>query len=264
MLARDWNSVNINVAGKITLKRLPILPQGWDVPQIFRDRLGDDYGRQRIMFHEGHLLLVLHAPPKPNQNVREGRVFWRKPNGDWAAKDGGGFAALKKHFLEFENVLEACEQQGEVAESPREYFSAIEGLTPIQRTASNLYQVMQEARKTVSEDRSLILLRDEAYQLSRRADLEFASAKNGLEFSMAKKTEEQADATYQMSVASHRLNLLASFFFPIVTVASIFGTGLIQVDQNDAWATLAGLMLFGLICGAILTFFVTRKHKRKK
>ncbi len=146
-------------------------------------------------------------------------------------------------------------------------FSAIEGLAPIQRTASNLYHVMQEARKTVSEDRSLILLRDESYQFSRRADLEFASAKNGLEFSMAKKTEEQADATYQMSVASHRLNLLASFFFPIVTVASIFGTGLIHVNQNYASATLAGLMLFGLICGSILTFFVTRRarrHKREK
>ncbi len=242
---------------------MPILPQGWDVPQIFRDRLGDDYGRQRIMFHEGHLLLVLHAPPKPNQNAREGRVFWRKPNGDWAAKEGGGFAALKKHFLEFETVLEVCEQQGEVAESPREYFSAIEGLTPIQRTASNLYDVMQEARKTVSEDRSLILLRDEAYQLSRRADLEFASAKNGLEFSMAKKTEEQADATYQMSIASHRLNLLASFFFPIVTVASIFGTGLIHINQDYAGATLAGLMLFGLVCGSVLTFFVTRRHAKK-
>ncbi len=74
------------------------------------------------MYHDGHLLLVLHAPPEPNQNAREGRVFWRKPNGDWAAKDGGGFAALKKHFLEFEKVLEVCEQQGEVAESPREYF----------------------------------------------------------------------------------------------------------------------------------------------
>lgn len=243
---------------------MPILPTSWEVPQIFRDRLGDDYGRQRIMFHEGHLLLVLHAPPQPNQNAREGRVFWRKPNGDWSAKDGGGFAALKKHFADFESVLEICEQQGELAESPREYFSAIENLAPIQRTVSNLYHVMQEARKTVSEDRSLILLRDEAYQLSRRADLEFASSKNGLDFSMAKKTEEQADATYQMSVASHRLNLLASFFFPIVTIASIFGTGLIQVESKYAGPTLVGLMVFGLVCGAVLTFFVSRKHLRKK
>ena len=243
---------------------MPILPTAWDVPQIFRDRLGDDYGRQRIMFHEGHLLLVLHAPPQPNQNAREGRVFWRKPNGDWSAKDVGGFGALKEHFADFESVLETCEKQGEVAESPREYFSVIENLTPVQRTISNLYSVMQEARKTVSEDRNLILLRDEAYQLSRRAELEFASAKNGLDFSMAKKTEEQADATFQMGVASHRLNLLASFFFPIVTIASIFGTGLIQVKPKYAWPTLVGLLFFGLVFGAVLTFFVTRKHSRKK
>jgi len=52
-----------------------ILPPGWQVPQEFRTRLGANVGRQRPMLADGHLLLVLHAPPKPEDQVRVGRFF---------------------------------------------------------------------------------------------------------------------------------------------------------------------------------------------
>ena len=32
---------------------------------------------------EGHLLVILHAPPKPEETEREGRFFWRDANGQW-------------------------------------------------------------------------------------------------------------------------------------------------------------------------------------
>ena len=62
-----------------------MLPTSWEVPQVFRDRLGSRVGRQRAMVAEGHLLLVLHAPPAPDQDEREGRFFWRKPDGTWVS-----------------------------------------------------------------------------------------------------------------------------------------------------------------------------------
>ena len=42
-----------------------VVPPVWEIPQVIRARLGDQVGRQRAMFHEGHLLLVLHAPAAP-------------------------------------------------------------------------------------------------------------------------------------------------------------------------------------------------------
>ena len=66
-----------------------MLPATWDVPQNFRDRLGSSVGRQRAMLSDGHLLLVLHAPPDPDQDQRKGRFFWRKPDGVWASDQMG-------------------------------------------------------------------------------------------------------------------------------------------------------------------------------
>jgi len=58
-----------------------ILPPGWQVPQEFRTRLGTSVGCQRPMLADGHLLLVLHAPPKPENQVRVDRFFWRTSDG---------------------------------------------------------------------------------------------------------------------------------------------------------------------------------------
>jgi len=53
------------------------------VPDVFRRRLGEQSGRQRAMQHDGHLLLVLHAPPSPDSAERHGHVFWRDADGKW-------------------------------------------------------------------------------------------------------------------------------------------------------------------------------------
>ena len=54
-----------------------ILPAAWQIPDKIRNRLGSRAGRQRTMFHDGHLLLVLHAAPKTDETEREGRFFWQ-------------------------------------------------------------------------------------------------------------------------------------------------------------------------------------------
>ena len=53
------------------------LPETWRVPQVFRSRLGEHAGRQRTMFADGHLLLVLHAPPRRDEAKRAARLFTR-------------------------------------------------------------------------------------------------------------------------------------------------------------------------------------------
>ena len=49
-----------------------ILPPTWSLPESVRARVSPTtYGRQRAIFEEGHLLLILHKPPKPNVAARE-------------------------------------------------------------------------------------------------------------------------------------------------------------------------------------------------
>ena len=80
-----------------------ILPAAWDVPQRFRDRLGQQPGRQRAMLADEHLLLVLHAPPKPGDVGRVGRYFWRKPDGTWTSNELGiGPGAMHRHLSKIE------------------------------------------------------------------------------------------------------------------------------------------------------------------
>ena len=42
------------------MENLSILPATWQVPRVFRERLGVKVGRQRAMVADGHLLLDNH------------------------------------------------------------------------------------------------------------------------------------------------------------------------------------------------------------
>ncbi len=239
-----------------------ILPAIWDIPQEFRDRLGSQAGRQRAMSHEGHLLLVLHGPPKPEETERRGRFFWRQPDGTWSSNAAGaGPNALHKHIDEFAEVIGRYDKLEEQAKTADEYFMVLEELAPIHRAAANMYQVLQDARKQVPNDRDLIDCRDQSYDVQRTADLLYNVAKNSLDFSVAKRAEEQAKASHQMSVSAHRLNVLAAFFFPLATLTAIFGTqlktGLEDLDGPVPFLIVLGL---GLVIGALLTSFVTRSR----
>jgi hypothetical protein len=202
-----------------------ILPATWEVPAEFRSRIGEKAGRQRAMMAEGHLLLVLHAPPKKDEPERKGRLFWRKPDGTWQSNElGGGSAALAKHLGEYAEIIDKMDRQEDVAWSVDEYYQILDAMGPLQRSARNLHATLQEARKLLSADRDLINFRDKAYDIERTAELLYSDVKNALEFAVAKQSEEQAAASHQMAVQSHRLNLLVAFFFPIATLVAIFGS----------------------------------------
>ncbi|MDA1052473.1 MAG: hypothetical protein O3C40_18610 [Planctomycetota bacterium] len=238
-----------------------LIPPLWKVPQVFRDRMGEQVGRQRPMVADGHLLLVLHAPPKPNENERHGRFFWRDPPGQWTSKERGtGINALNKHLEEYEEVLNKLDRLEEQATTSNEYFAILEQLSPVQRAATNLHQVLQNARKECPDFRELINLRDRAYEIERTAELLLAEVKNALDVAVAKRAEEQAASSDRMSVASHRLNILVAFFFPLATLMAIFGANL-RHGWEDVWPPIPMLVVLGvgLAMGGILTLFVTRR-----
>jgi len=223
--------------------------------------MGEQVGRQRAMIADGELLLVLHAPPKPNENQRHGRFFWRDAEGQWSSKDRGtGLNALNKHLDEYEELIAELDRLEEQATSSGEYFAILEQLSPVQRAATNLHHVLQEAREKCPDFRELINLRDRAYGIERTAELLLAEVKNALDVAVAKRAEEQAASSHQMSIASHRLNKLAAFFFPVATLMAIFGANL-RHGLEDVWPPIpmVAVLVLGLVMGAVLAMFVTRK-----
>ena len=239
-----------------------VLPSTWEVPEQFHNRLGSGPGRQRAMFADGHLLLVLHAPPKPDQEDRVGRIFWRNPEGEWrTTEQGTGQAAIERHLAEYSEAIDEMEQREHSASVAEDYFAVVENLAPIQRAAKNLHQVFQDARQLVPNLREIINYRDSAYNIERTAELLYNVSKTGLDFAIARRAEEQAQASQKMATASHRLNILVAFFFPLATLTSLFGTNLKNGLENDPgpWPFFI-LLVSGLVAGAILTAFITGRR----
>jgi Mg2+ and Co2+ transporter CorA len=239
-----------------------LLPGAWQIPTVFRERMGSQVGRQRAMIADGHLLLVLHAPPKPDETRRIGRFFWRSPDGNWTSNEfGTGINAINSHLDEYQEIISKLDAQAERAATAQDLFDVLDRIAPVYRASRNLYTVLQEARKSCPEYREIINLRDRAYDTEREAELLYNGTKNALDFAVAKRAEEQAAASHRMAVSAHRLNVLVAFFFPIATLSGIFGVNLRTGLENAAPPlTFLVVISLGLICGGVLTIVVTRNR----
>jgi len=238
-----------------------LLPASWKVPALFLARLGDSAGRQRAMFADGHLLLVLHEPSRPGERSRNARFFWREPNGNWSAHaKGASSLSLKKHIAEFSDRVEALDNLLQNASRADDYYQLLQTITPLHRTSRNLHAALQQARELVPDDRDLITARDAAGDIERSLELLHGDAKNGLEYTVAHETEQQSQRTYEMAVSAHRLNLLAAIFFPIASVSSIFGMNLRSgLDDVPAPLLFWAIVAIGLITGIMLTFVIASR-----
>jgi hypothetical protein len=246
-----------------------LLPADWTVPAKLRARLGTTAGRQRMLDADGHIVLVMHAPPSADEVARRGRFFWRDPQGAWrAAPKGERVAKLDDHLSEYRAAIEKLEEDEDTAHGARDYFELLDRLEPLSRAIRNMHETLQKAREAQPDDRNLIVARDAAYDLNRRADILHNDCKNGLEFAIAWQAEQQAESSHQMSVAAHRLNLLVAFFFPIATMMAIFDAnlkhGLEEWDLTSGPIPLLVVLGAGLVAGLILTSFVAQRAERPR
>ncbi len=240
----------------------PLIPATWQLPDYFRGRLGSTVGRQRVMHHDGHLLIVAHQAPMADENERKGVLFWFDSQ-QWHASNGEpGNVAIQKLIDGYAKRVDEFDRQEESAQRAQEYLPLLDGLAPLMRASRNLHEVLQEARKTAPELRQLIDLRDRAYEVSRTAELLYQDAKNSMDVAVVRRAEEQAEASHKMSVSAHRLNRMAAFFFPLATLGAVFGTTL---TENWSWSGSAGpfllFVLIGILAGPMLAAYVNRPAK---
>ena len=238
----------ISDATAMTSKAIPRL---WDVPGIFHRRLGQEAGRQRSMFHEGHLLLILHDVPEPGVPERTAILFWRNPEGLWRTTDsGGGKPALKELLDRYADRIDKLEAALAEAEIAKELFEILRAVNPLRRAARNLMAAMQTAREQVDHV-EIITFRDQAYNLSRASELLGEDTKNAMEYDLARVAEEQTRVANDLAKSGHRLNLLAALFLPLTAIASVFGmnlpSGLENVGPWAFWVALALGTAIGLV-----------------
>ncbi len=227
-----------------------IIPPTWNLPENVRTRLGrTTYGRQRAIIEDSHILLVLHKPPGPDDLDREGVLFWRDPAGEWQLNRGGpGPGGLKRHIQLYEEVETKVIKDYEAAADSTALFNLLEVLTPLVRAAKSMHAALQEAREAAGNDPFLIEMRDLAYEVDRNLELLIEDVRNAIQYRMAREAEEQARLSREALHASHRLNILAALFFPLMAVASVFGMnfahGFNDRDPKIFW--LVALVCLGL------------------
>jgi hypothetical protein len=196
------------------------IPHNWSIPPSISRHVAEVPGAQRALEGDGHLLLILHRLPSGNSVARELAMFWRSDAGEWNSMGhGAGIASLRRHVAEYGERLSILEKAENSATCANDYFQIRREVTPIYRAARNMATALSRAYEMAPGDRELLACRNLALTVERSSELLKDDTTYGIEFHMAKQAEMQA-------LASHRLNLIASVFFPILAFSSIFGMNL--------------------------------------
>lgn len=236
------------------------LPADWSLPEAIAGRLGERAGRQRSMAADGHLLVILHAPPDGLDWQREERLFWRAPDGTWRSKGlGGGSRGLAAQLDEATRTLADLEAEVTAVDLGAERMLALlRRLSPLVRFLANQAAALQQARELVPKDRDLIALRDRAVELERGGELLYQDLRHALDVRIALQAEAQAQAGQRLAAASHRLNVLAAVFLPLVALTSVFGMNLHSGFPATNPAAFWMVLCAGIAAGAGMLLFVRR------
>jgi len=237
-----------------------VLPKTWiNLPEAIRVRLGREAGPQRSMLEEGHLLIILHTTPVADAHERQAALFWRQPTGEWkTSADAPGIRSIADVIQAYDAKLDALEDAENNASDAVTYHHVLEQLAPVLRASRGLHRSLQQAREFLKSERELINYRDQAAATERTAELLLQDAQFGLNFIVAKQAETQAHQAKSQAAAAHKLNMLAAFFLPLSTVASLYGMGVAlpwQFAPGMFWL----LCAVGLTVGVGISLALTRK-----
>lgn len=241
----------------------------WKLPLAIEKRLGrDSYGPQRAIYEEEHLLLILHEPPVKDGNAREHAVFLRRPDGKWLyhGVDNGQHALgqllerYEKQFIELERMVDK-------AKTAEQLFQVLDRALPLARAASNLKDALQSAREQVKLDQLLIDLRDRAVDLARGMELLVSDSRLALDFRLARNAEEQVQFALATTKAQQKLNVLAAWTFPLMTLAAVFGMnlrgGFENLPEIYFWLIFAAGIVLGMVAKGWVTHTSVEEPKKR-
>jgi hypothetical protein len=234
---------------------LNIIPEEWKLPAAIRTRISPkSYGRQRAIFEEDLLLVVLHGPPDADGN-RDGVLFFRDRKGDWQSsrRTSGG---IRQHIQQYGELATKYGAEFESVSDLRALFDLVDKLTPLVRASRNMHHALQTARENLPDDPFLIEMRDYSYEVERDFELLLDDVRNAIQFRMVRDTEAQAKFARQAASASHRLTILAALFFPLTALGSMFGMNVQSGIEGAGPLGFWGLLSLGVGFGIGTAFWV--------
>ena len=236
----------------------------WTLPKPILERLGKThYGKQRIIAEGDDMLMILHKPPGPKDTDRDEVLFWRNAKGKWLCngRENGGFF-INELLKEYQQQFDELDRLYNEAQTADHFFVLVERIAPISRAMNNLSNALQAARNNAKQDKALIEMRDEAYELQRNFELLLSDSKIGMEYRIAKNAEEQAKASREAVQAQHRLNVLAAIFFPLTAITTVFGMNLNSGLENKGPLVFWTIFFIGLFIGIALKRWVIPKKQK--
>ncbi|MFC5049995.1 hypothetical protein ACFPK9_05155 [Rubritalea spongiae] len=232
--------------------RKSIIPKSWNVSPTIRHRVGEDVGRQRLIEEDGQILVILHQVPNVEEkSLREAALFWCDEAGDWKSlPSSGGKSELKTLVNDYQRKFAELDQLLESAEDPAVIHDVIDNATPVLRAGRHATQVLSELRKALRDDLDILATRDLAVNMERNGDLLLQDAKSSLEYLIAKNAAAQAKDAQKAAKEAQKLNRLAAFFFPLMTLAAILGMNApsTMLGNGNIWlVVVVGLALGGIV-----------------
>lgn len=142
----------------------------------------------------------------------------------------------------------------ELAEGPVAIHDVIDEAAPAARAGRHVQQVLSELRKALPDDLEILAIRDLAVEVERAGDLLMQDAKSSLDFMIAKSAASQATEAMKAANEAKKLNRLAAFFFPLMTIAAVFGMNKPSeiLENSMIWVVVAvGLFLGSIVCSML-------------
>ncbi|MGJ8671596.1 hypothetical protein [Rubritalea sp.] len=236
--------------------RKSIIPKSWNVSPVIRHRVGEDVGHQRLIEEEGEILVLLHQVPKvEDKSHREAALFWLDSGGEWKSlPSSGGKSELKSLVRDYQRKLTELDQLLESANEAEVIHEVIDGATPVARAGRHVAQVLSELRRALKDDLDILATRDLAVNMERSGDLLLQDAKSSLEYMIAKNAAAQAKDAQRSAKEAQKLNRLAAFFFPLMTLAAILGMNAPgqMLGNGNVWVVVAIGLGLGAIVRAVL------------
>jgi Mg2+ and Co2+ transporter CorA len=217
------------------------------------------------MVHDGHFVLVVHLVPGADDLDRKAAIFWRNPSGTWKSTGAvkGGFSALREIVGAYKTRVTELEAELDQSKRAAAYFKLLNDIAPILRSARHLHKTLQEAREAMPKEAPLIALRDTAGEIERAAELIQSDAKAGLDFTTAKRAEEQAELSEHIARSSHKLNLIAALTLPMSAIGAVFGVNLQHglETRHSPWVFWVFVAL-SFVVGFLVKGWISKDEKR--
>jgi hypothetical protein len=239
------------------------IPDKWELPVSLRERIGKTIGRQRAIQEEDHTLIMVHQAPSAKEKGRKGACCWINPKGEFRfSPEGETFEHL---FAGYRKKLTHLEHEYEHADSALKYFTVLEAIIPLHFAAVRMASALQMARDQIPTNRQVLLWRDESFEIQRESEILQVCTKNALDYYQAKSVEDLSEITYKLSKTSHKLNMMATLFVPMMAICGLFGMNVYSGLDSEKYFPLFWIIaIVSVILGLALNFFFRVPKKKEE